>query len=268
MKAQKVRYGVSLSGGGARGLAHIGVLKALEDSGIKPYMIAGCSMGSVVGAYYAAGYSPDEMLSLVKKEKLQHLFKWKFPKAGMLSLTVLQERIMEHIPHDSFEKLKIPLFVAVSNISKGKGEIFSSGSLHQAVIASSSVPIVFDPMVINGDYYVDGALYDDMPVDPLIGKCDRIIASHVNYSSPVTELNGLKSIAERVYRLAIYQHVQKNFPKCDIIIDPPELRNHGVFDFRHLDHIVEIGYRETIKAITTSKGELVPSLQIIKKEEH
>jgi NTE family protein len=260
MKSRKVKYGISLSGGGARGFAHLGVLTALEESGIYPEIIAGCSMGSVIGAYYAAGYSPSEMLALVKKEKLYNLFKWKFPKEGMLSLNILKERMIEHIPHDSFSALKIPFYVAVSNISKGEGEIISSGSLHQAVMASSSVPIIFDPQVINGDYYVDGALYDDMPVDPLVGHCDKIIASHVNYNGPVKELNGIKSIAERVYRLAIYQHVKKNFAKFDIIINPPDLRNHGVFDFKHLDAIVEIGYQETMKAIKTPGGRLKSAL--------
>jgi NTE family protein len=261
MNSQKVRYGISLSGGGARGLAHVGVLKALEECGIRPDVIAGCSMGSVVGAFYAAGYSTDEMIRIVKKEKLHKLFKWKFPKEGMLSLEVLRERLREYIPHDSFEGLNIPLYVAASNISKGHGEFFSRGPLHLAVMASSSVPIIFDPQVINGDYYVDGALYDDLPVEPLIGKCDRIIASHVNYSGPVTELNGIKAIAERVYRLAIHQHVKRNFAKCDIIIDPPDLRNHSVFDFKHLDAIIEIGFKATMKAITTPGGKLKSSLQ-------
>jgi NTE family protein len=236
------------------------VLSALEESGIYPEVIAGCSMGSVIGAFYAAGYSPSDMLALVKKEKLHNLFKWKFPKEGMLSLNLLKERLIEHIPHDSFSALKIPLYVAVSNISKGEGEIISSGPLHQAVLASSSVPIIFDPQLINGDYYVDGALYDDMPVDPLVGRCDKIIASHVNYSGPVKELTGIKSIAERVYRLAIYQHVKINFTKCDIIINPSDLMNHSVFDFKHLDDIVEIGYRETLKMIKTPGGRLKSSL--------
>lgn len=256
MTGKKIIYGISLSGGGARGLAHIGVLSALEECGIYPSVIAGCSMGAVVGAFYAAGYTPAEMLALVKKEKLHKLFKWRLPKEGMLSLDVLRERMREYIPQDSFKALKKPLFVAVSNISKGQGEIISSGSLHRAVLASASVPIVFDPQVLHGQYYVDGALYDNMPVDPLLGRCDRIIASNVNYSGPVKELSGIKSIAERVYRLAINQHVWKNFQKCDIVIDPPDLRNHSVFDFKHLDAIVGIGYRETMKSIKTPTGRL------------
>ncbi len=114
------------------------------------------------------------------------------------------------------------------------------------VVASASIPIIFEPQVINGQTYVDGGLFNDLPVEPLEGRCRKIIASHVNYNGPDPELNSIRAIAERVYRLAIYQHVQKNFGKCDYIIDPPELREHGIFDFRHIDRLYEIGYKETV----------------------
>ncbi len=110
------------------------------------------------------------------------------------------------------------------------------------MVASASIPIVFEPQVINGQTYVDGGLFNDLPVEPLVGKCRKIIASHVNYNGPDPELTSIRAIAERVYRLAIYQHVQKNFSKCDFIIDPPELREHGIFDFKHIDRLFEIGF--------------------------
>ena len=260
MDMNETKYGLSLSGGGARGLAHIGVIAALEECGIHPCAIAGSSMGAIIGAFYAAGLTPKELLAVAKQEKLYKLLKWKFPKAGMLSLTVLEDLMKEHIGKDSFSDLEKKLYICVSNISKGEKEVFSEGPLYRAVLASASIPVVFEPQVIEGDTYVDGGLFDDMPVDTLRKDCDRIIASHVNYSGPHPDLDGIRAIAERVYRLAIYQNVKKNFDKCDVVIDPPTLRQHGIFDFRNVDRLYEIGYEETLKAVRTGSGELKSSL--------
>jgi NTE family protein len=244
MSTKKPEYGIVLSGGGARGIAHIGVIAALEKHGIIPGVVSGSSMGAIIGALYAGGVSTDEMLNIARIPKLNSLFEWSFPKhGGMLTLKLLQQVLEAHIPVDSFESLKKKLFITVSNISSGNEEVMSEGPLFRAVLASASIPIVFEPQVINGQTYIDGGLFNDMPVDPLIGKCKKIIASHVNYNGPNPDLTSIRSIAERVYRLAIYQNVQKNFSKCDYIIDPPELREHGIFDFKHIDRLFEIGYR-------------------------
>ena len=258
MKDKELRYGLALSGGGARGIAHIGVIAALEENGIFPDTIAASSMGSIIGALYAAGLNPAEMLEVAKKEKLYKLFNWKFPKGGMLSLDFLLDLLKTNIKKDSFGALKKQLFISVSNISKGDKEIISRGPLFRIIIASCSIPVIFHPQVINGNTYVDGGLFNDLPVEPLVERCDRIIASHVNYNGPDPELSSIKAIAERVYRLAIYQNVKKNFEKCDLIIDPPELRKHGIFDFKHIETLYEIGYKATIKAMS-AKGEILRS---------
>jgi NTE family protein len=242
----KSEYGIVLSGGGARGLAHIGVIAALEKHGINPAVISGSSMGAVIAAFYAAGKTPEEMLAIAKNKKLYSLFNWSVPKrGGMLSMKILLQVLQANIGEDSFESLQKKLFISVSNISSGLNEIISSGPLFQAVMASSSIPVVFEPQVMNGSTYVDGGLFNDLPVEPLVGKCRQIIASHVNYNGPDPELSSIRSVAERVYRLAIYQNVQKNFSKCDYIIDPPELRQHGIFDFKHIDKLFRIGYEAT-----------------------
>ena len=254
MSQSKPEFGIVLSGGGARGLAHIGVLAALEKHGIFPELISGSSMGSIIAALYASGLSPDEMLAVAKNKKLYSLFNWSMPKTGgMLSLKMVYQMLEANIKTDSFESLRKKLFISVSNISSGLHEIVSSGPLFQVVIASASIPIVFEPQVINSKTYVDGGLFNDLPVEPLVGKCQKIIASHVNYNGPDPELTSIRSIAERVYRLAIYQHVQKNFAKCDFIIDPPELREHGLFDFKHIDKLFGIGFEATEALIVKMK---------------
>jgi NTE family protein len=266
-------FGIALSGGGARGLAHIGVLAALEKHGIVPGVVSGSSMGAVVGALYAAGVSSDKMLEIARNRKIKSLFEWTFHfRGGMLSLKILLEVLEKYIPEDSFGSLKKKLFISASNISTGREEVFSEGPLFRAVLASSSIPIVFEPQVIDGQTYIDGGLFSDLPVDPLIGKCRKIIASHVNYNGPGAELKTMRAVAERVYRLAIYQNVQKNFDKCDYIIEPPELREHSIFDFKHIDRLYEIGYNAAedlirrIKDKACEKPVIVRSLKTINEE--
>lgn len=272
MNTHRPEYGIVLSGGGARGIAHIGVLSTLEKHGISPGVISGASMGAVVGALYAAGISTEEMLNIARKRKLNNLFEWSFPKhGGMLSLKVLQQVLETHIPVNSFESLKKKLFITVSNISSGHEEVISKGPLFQAIVASASIPIIFEPQIIDGQTYVDGGLFNDLPVDPLVGKCKKIIASHVNYNGPNPELTSIHAIAERVYRLAIYQNVRKSFNKCDYIIDPPELREHSIFDFKHIDQLFEIGSRAAevlirqIKDNNREKPVIVRTLDTTKK---
>jgi NTE family protein len=243
MSDKKPEYGLVLSGGGARGLAHIGVIAGLEAHGISPGVVSGSSMGAIVGALYAAGVSPEEMLNIARNRKLHNLFDWSFSRhGGMLSLKILLQELQAHIPEDSFESLKKKLFITASNLSYGCEEVFSKGELYRVVLASASIPIIFEPQVIDGQTYVDGGLFSDLPVVPILGKCRKIIASHVNYTGPNPDLSNIRAIAERVYRLAIYQTVQKNFSLCDYIIDPPELREHGIFDFKNIDGLYEIGY--------------------------
>jgi NTE family protein len=249
MARNKKVYGIVLSGGGARGIAHIGVLAALERYGISPEYISGSSMGSLVGVFYAAGKKPEDMLEMVRNEKVYKLFNWSLPRHGMLSLKYIHKLMEDKIGDDSFEGLKKKLFIATSNLTTGESVIFSSGPLFQPAIASASIPVVFEPQVINGETYVDGGLFNDLPVEPLVNLCDHIIASHVNYNGPEPQLESIKEIAERVYRLAVYQNVKKNFAKCDYIINPPELRTHGIFDFKHLDELYEIGFKATEKVI-------------------
>jgi NTE family protein len=250
MKNVIPEFGIVLSGGGARGIAHIGVLAALEKNGIFPEIIAGTSIGSVVGAFYAKGFTPEEMLDVIKKSKITNIFNWSLPKqGGMLSLKILNTMLAKYLKEDSFESLDKKLYINVSNISKGKQEIFSEGPLFKVVMASTSIPIIFEPQVINGQTYVDGGMYNNLLVDPLIGKCSKIIASHANHNDLMGNLDSIRAVAERVYNLTIYQNVEKNIDKCDYIIDPPKLYKYSIFNFKNIDKVYQIGFEAAEKVI-------------------
>lgn len=252
----KAKIGIALSGGGARGIAHIGVLAALNKYGIYPDLISGTSMGALVGVLYAAGYAPNEILDLIKARKIHRKIKWAFPSSGLLDLGKVEKILHECIPADDFSTLKMPFYCAVSNLNTGLCEIVSSGKLIEYVLASASIPIVFGPKEIDGQTYVDGGLLNNLPVEPLVGQADLIIGVHVNHNEEVKDVQGLKNIAERCFRLAIGQNARNNFKLCDFVIDPPQVRKFNTFDFLKAEKIYQIGFEETENRILEFFGQL------------
>ena len=151
MTKKNIKTGIALSGGGARGIAHVGVLKALEDYGIFPDYISGASAGAIIGAFYAAGNTPDEIYQIVKKAEFAKMFKISILKPGILKLDYLWELLKEKIKDDSFEALQKKFFVSVSNLNSGEYEIHGKGKLFRYVVASASIPIIFKPQIIDGN---------------------------------------------------------------------------------------------------------------------
>lgn len=255
MTNRKVRFGVALSGGGARGFAHIGALKALEEYGLQPDVVSGTSMGALVGVLYAAGYAPDEISEMIRHEKFYRLIDIRLRKGGLLNLRKVQDLLTEKIEENDFSALKKPFYVSVANLNTGANEVRHSGKLFEFVIASSSIPLVFTPQKIDGQTYVDGGLFNNLPADAIRDKVDVVIGIHANHNSPVEEISGTREIAERCFQLSIAQNVEKSRELCDYFIDPPEARRFGTFDFPQIDRIMEVGYQEAVRVL---KEEIIP----------
>ncbi|GAF04735.1 patatin-like phospholipase family protein [Saccharicrinis fermentans] len=246
----KQTIGIALSGGGARGIAHIGVLKALEEHGIYPTNVAGTSMGAIVGVLYAAGFSANEMARVLKDEKVYKWFKVEWFKPGLLSLSGVKDLLSKQVGHNEFGKLKRPFSVVVSNLNTGKGEIISRGDmLMEWVIASACVPIVFTPMVINGFTYVDGGLFHNLPTEALIGESNYIIGSNVNPVSRVEEVESAKQVGERVFNLSIAQNVWQSRNYCDFFIEAKDIVKYATWDYFKVDELIEVGYNAANKII-------------------
>jgi NTE family protein len=248
-KKEIPKFGIALSGGGARGIAHIGVLEALEKYGIKPGVVSGTSMGAIVGAFYAVGYPPKDLLKIMLERKFHRMVNWHMPFSGLIDMRKVKTAMREIIGEDDFSSLKIPFYCAVTNLNSGLEEIKSEGKLFQWVVASSSIPVVFEPPVINGQTYVDGGLLNNLPAEAIRDKCQVLIGVHVNHNGPEGKIKGLKTIAERAFRLGISQNVEKSKRICDFVIEPPEARNYSTFAFSKANEIYRVGYEETEKQI-------------------
>jgi NTE family protein len=239
------KIGLVLSGGGVRGIAHLGVLKALNEGDIFPDYISGVSAGALAGVFYSDGYKPDEIFEIFYNSKVFDFTRAAIPRKGFMSLEKTKEILRDSIWAKDFKDLKTPLFVAASNLNDGKIDYFDKGELMDPILASISIPVLFKPTMINNKTYVDGGVFDNLPTSPIKDKCSILIGSHVNPQKEENDLESIISIAERTFHLAIGSSVQENSKDCDIFIEPPELRNYGMFKLDHAKEIYNIGYQAT-----------------------
>ncbi|MGJ8548967.1 patatin-like phospholipase family protein [Winogradskyella wichelsiae] len=250
-----MNIGLVLSGGGARGAAHIGTIKALEEAAIFPTHIAGTSSGAIVGALYAAGFSWSDILNFFKTIPLFNAKRFARKKPGFLNSDNFYDDLKTYFPEDNFEALKKPLFIPAANIVDGTSKMFSKGQLIKPIIASASFPGVFTPTEINGKHYVDGGTLNNFPVEPLIAKCDKIIGVYVNPLKEVTmkDLKHSYSVVERSYKIMVAAESMAKFSYCDMIISPQELVNYNTFGMNNVDAIFQLGYETTKRALEEKK---------------
>lgn len=236
-----MKIGIALGGGGARGFAHLGVLKALEEKGVKPDMVSGASAGSIVGALLASGKSPDEIMTLVKGNRFMDYAKVNLPVSGLFTLGNFEERIKEYLP-ETFGELKLPFYIAISNLYSGKIEYINEGPLIPVIEASCSIPVLFSPVKIGGNLYVDGGLLDNLPYRPLVGQCDKIIAVTITGIEKREKIHNLLDVAVRTFELSVGEDRDEIGEECDLVIMPKGLGDFSILDTGHAEELYQIGY--------------------------
>ncbi len=243
--------GFSLSGGGARASAHIGILRALREHGIEADYVAGTSGGAIAGALYAGGLSIDKMLDFATKGNLLKLYKPGIPIKGLTSLDYLKELMGGYIKARTFKELHIPLSIAAANLLTGEKEFFETGDLLQAVMASCAIPLIFKPVEINGQLYADGGIFDNMPVSFLQDKCDIIIGFNVMPNTGIEnkDLDNILSIGMRVFDMAASNASRINFSACDVLIEPRGVLEYNIFNFRHAKELASLGYTAGLEQV-------------------
>lgn len=239
------KIGLVLSGGGARGFAHLGVIKALNESGIFPEVISGTSAGAIVGSLYADGYTPEEILKIMNLNGRLQYFSPVVPRGGLLQISGIEKILREKLRAKSFSELKIPLYVSATDLNSGKAVYFSEGELLLPIIASASIPVLFRPVVINGVQYVDGGVLDNMPIKPIEDQCRFLIGSFVNPTGIEENITSLIQIAERTFLLSMSKELNEKSKRLDLLIAPPELKNYPILDPEKAEEVFMVGYNTT-----------------------
>lgn len=242
------KLGLALSGGGAKGFAHLGVFQFLNECSLKPDIIAGTSAGSVVGALYADGYSPEEIKSFFSGREFSEFAQLQIPKSGLFDMSRFKDFLKCHLRTKRIEDLPIPLVIVATDLDNGCSKEFRSGILVDAIVASCSIPIIFSPVLIDGIHYVDGGLFRNFPVTTIRDECERVIGVNVSPLMPHRYKQTIFHIAERSYHYIFQANTLEDREACDILIEATEVGLYKTFDLENVDLISLVGYEASIRA--------------------
>lgn len=255
MGVNSKNIGLVLSGGGAKGLAHAGVLQFLEEQSIKPTQIAGSSAGSIVAALYSFGKTPKEILSFFQSIYFFHWKHFTFSKAGIIDSLSFKKYFTDVFGETTLGDLKIPIHVTATDMVKGKIKIFDKDtSIVDAILASSAFPGIISPYVINDNWYSDGGILNHFPTDILQGRCDIIIGVYVSPIQKIEakDLNSIKAVTSRAFDLLTANTTLQKFTLCDWVIEPEELSEYGTFETNKIkmENIYNHGYEAAKKSFS------------------
>lgn len=285
---KKAKVALVLSGGGARGFAHIGVLKAIEGNKIDFDLIVGTSMGSIVGGFFCAGFSADQIQRITKEIEWDNIFsdatsrphlflsQKNIPRSHILQLRfdgvvpyipqsltqgqniyqLILRRLLqaEYQPFGDFDKLKIPFRSVATDLISGKRVVLGSGSLAEAMQASIAFPLLFAPIEVNGMRLVDGGITDNLPVDVARSLGADIVVA-VDATSPLREPDEMHApweIADQVTTIMMENPTRESLLKADLAIIP-DLEGHRAGDFTRIDSTIQRGYEAGVSMVDSLK---------------
>lgn len=248
----KYNLGIALSGGGAKGFAHLGVIQALKEEGISPEIIAGTSAGALAGVLIADGYEPAAVVDLFVSRAFKEFGQITMPKAGLFKTRPFYKFLEKHLKARQFDELQIPFIAIATDIEQGKSKSFREGALIPIVIASCSFPIVFEPVNIGDRHYVDGGLFKNFPVSEIRKDCKQIIGVNVSPINIVAYKRSMKYIIERSYHYLSASNTLLDRKLCDHLIEIKDLNQYPMFDLDHVNDIFEAGYNYTKQYIKTN----------------
>ncbi len=247
--------GLALGGGFARGLAHIGVLKVLEEENIPVHVLAGTSVGSVIGAAYCSGISPKEMEEIASLVRFKDFARWTISRYGLASNDRMAHFLEKVLKVKTFEELRLPLAVAATDFVTGDAVVFSSGPMVDPVRASCAYPGMFLPVNVNGRLMVDGLLGHAVPTRPLREMgADRVIAVYL--SANWVNLQGPRHIFDVIGQcFSIAQQKMCEFWRsaADVVIEP-DVRGFGYDEFERAAELIRAGETAARAALPTIRA--------------
>ena len=264
------RIGLTLGGGGARGLAHLGVLRALEERGYVVEALSGCSMGGIVGALLGSGFDARAMIELAERTTFKDLLDFG-ALGGLIGGDGIDEILRENV-RSTFEELDVPLKVTAVDVQRGTLVVLGSGELAPALRASSALPGILSPVRHLDRVFIDGGLLDNLPIDVVrTMTLEPVVAVDVgaphdrelDFDGDHGLIESIKRLGARRFRNLTVELFMKSFDipqrfitDTRLAMDPPELLirpdlpvDFGVEDMHRLDEAVEIGYRSAVEAL-------------------
>ena len=262
-----------LSGGGAPGIAHIGMIKALEENNIPIDYITGTSIGALIAGLYASGYTPNEMIRFFKSSDFRKMkrFEIRFPKKYFLPTHIIKPQKVQiglekltgqatKLSGGNFDSLFVPFRCVASDVYRKEPFVFSKGDLATAIRASMTFPFVFEATKVENRLLFDGGIYNNFPADIMQQSFhpDFMIGSVVAYNPPQADLNDILMQLQNM----IINNTNYSIPDSLGIVLNFDLKKKSMFDFSGIDSLVNIGYIETEKQIERIKRKVHRSMSI------
>ncbi len=243
-----MRVNLVLSGGAVRGVAHIGVLKALEELGVEVGALSGASAGAIVAVFYAYGYTPEDMLRLVKETRWFSLFTPRIPRSGLFSLKKAEKHLTKLVPVERIEELPKRVYICATDLLSARSLYISKGELPPVLMGSCALPGIFEPIKYSGYVLIDGGVMNNLPVEPLERYRTPKIGVDVNPIERIDKVGNIVNILMRSFFLAVRSNVDKRRELCDAVITP-DLTDYSPLNINKADEIYELGYRKALSVM-------------------
>jgi len=256
------KLGLVLSGGGTRGLAHAGVLKFLNERNIEPDIISCCSAGSIVGALYAFGKTPEEILDFFQSV---YFFNWKhftFNQPGLVSSSVFSAYLNPIFEEMTIGDLGKDVRIVATELISGQQKVFEKDyKVVDAIIASSCIPGISTPYFIGNEMFSDGGVLNNFPADVIHNECDRMIGVYVTPPQDVEakDLKSIRAVTARAYELLSHRTEIYKFAFCDWFITSKKLSRYGTFERKpqRMKEIFDLGYDEAKRSFFENEDDFV-----------
>ena len=247
-KDKKYKTGFAFSGGGAKGAAHCGALQALYEFGVKADIVAGTSAGSIAATLYASGMSPVEITDNFSSLDFRDLLGTQLPKGGMFDTKPLVRHLKKIIPYERLEDLPVRTMVVATSLERGAVRFFEDGEIAPRVAASCSIPLIYQPVKIDGEHYVDGGVLMNLPVSALRDKCEKVIALNLHQAGEIRYRDSLYSVAMRSFTLMFLSNIMEDAARADMVIDI-DTSSYSAYDLSNIEPLFYLGYNAAVKAL-------------------
>lgn len=247
LKKSNQGIGLALSGGAARGIAHLGVLEILERDNIPIKAIAGTSAGSIIGALYAAGLPLVEIRRILLHAKWRDILSFTLPKVGLISSEGIYRFMQDVLPVKKFESLSVPFAAVAADLKTAEKVVLTSGSIARAVQASCSLPVIFTPTEIDKKILVDGGVASQVPVRAVREELGikNVVAVNVNYKAlEMEEYDTVIKIATHLSMMWASRNAQEEEKLADIIIQV-DARGISLYDLSKAEELLRRGRKAT-----------------------
>lgn len=248
------KTGFALSGGFIKGFAHLGAIQALYEEGIAPDIISGVSAGALAGVFLADGKRPEEILKLFEEKEFGDFTRFTIRRrGGFMNLEQLHDFLYGNLSVRRIEDLSTPFVVTATNLDKGIAVHFRDGDIAPRIAASCCIPGLFTPIEIDGERYIDGGVFMNLPVSVIRNKCSKVVAVNVNPIPDKEYGNSIFSVLMRTYNLMSHSNSNVERRLADILIEPNNLNDYSNRELGKASEIFQTGYTAARKVLAQFK---------------